>query len=326
MPRYCFMSEAIEWVAFGRVPQSQNHLTEKPNAMNDYRFDWKEMPDNFQPSFEFPWFDPLEFESLGVALPEGYAEAAENCYMEDANNLASRIAEYEAKEDVFVEGDDGTPFNLYQKLAQDCLKTLIDLREQLVLVKAVNEKFQPHFEVACAKLFQLIALGEIDCEAINLDRWERLSDAGLYQRAARFDQVPPTAFSLGLEWSENEIFIKGKKHVSLRVDTQDILDHRATLLRSGNPIEIERFGAFYVSSNRGRTSRRNKRGRRSVVDWQILNDHLSDMFRSASLPEGKENCIYEIIAYAEKELGKAPSRTAVQRNMGKALDALYAQN
>ncbi len=326
LPPYCFMSEAIEWIAFGRVPQMQHHLTDKLNEMIDYRFSWKDMPDNFQPTFEHPWFDPLEFESLAIPLPEGYAEAAENCFMEDADNLSTRIAEYEAKDNIFVEHDDGSTINFYQKLAGDCRQTLAGLREQMILVDEVRSRFQPHFEVACAKLFQLVAVGEIGAQAINMERWERLVDEDEIEKAATFKDVPSRAFSLNLDWPENEIVVDGINHVALRVKTQDILDHRAILLQPGKPVEVERFGAFYLSSNLGRTNRRKKRGRRSIVDWQTLKDHLSKIARSEMLPEGKENCIYELIVFAEKELGKAPSRTAVQRNMGAELDALYAQN
>ena len=82
LPPYCFMSEAVEWIAFGRVPQMQHYSAHKTDEILDYRFYWREMPDNFQPGFEFPWFDRLEFESLGIPMVEGYSEAAEKCFNE----------------------------------------------------------------------------------------------------------------------------------------------------------------------------------------------------------------------------------------------------
>ena len=193
------------------------------------------------------------------------------------------------------------------------------------LVDQAESKFRPHFDIACAKLFQLLASRKITAQAINFKRWEKLVDADEYEKAARFECVPPEAFSLSLDWTQNEILIDGVKHVALRIKTQDILDHRSLLLQPGSPITVERFGAFYLSSNVGRTIRKNKLGRRNVIDWQVLKVHLSELALTQTVPDGKESCIYELIAYAEKELGKSPSRTAVQRNMGEELDAIYAR-
>lgn len=323
LPPYCFVSEVIEWMAFGRVPQMQHHLTNKINEMIDYRFTWKEMPENFEPSYVFPWFDPLEFDSLGITMPDGYIEAAENCYLEDADSLSSRIAEYAAKDDVLIENEDGTSFYLYRKMADDCRRSLTELAEQMHLVQQVDNKFRPYFEVACAKLFQLLVRDEMKAEAVDLERWERFVDDDKYEKAGHFKAIPCDAFTLSRDWSKNEISVDGIKHVALRVRTQDVLDHRANLLQTGRPFEVERFGAFYASSLLPRNNRRNKRGRRTVIEWQAIGDQLSKMKSDGLLPAGKESCIYALIVFAENELGKAPSRSAVQRNLRQELDALY---
>jgi len=104
------------------------------------------------------------------------------------------------------------------------------------------------------------------------------------------------------------------------------LNNRSLLLQSGNPLTVERFGAFYQSKHVGRSSYQAKRGRRSEIDWERLKGRLSEMLTEGSVPDGKESCIYEIIVFAEKELGKTPSRTAVQRNLSAELDAIYARN
>ena len=91
------MSEIVEWIAFGRVPQMQYHFVNETDEILDYRLDWRGMPDNFYPSFEFPWFDPLEFESLGIPMVEGYLEAAEKCVYESVSDLPRLIKEYEKK-------------------------------------------------------------------------------------------------------------------------------------------------------------------------------------------------------------------------------------
>ena len=326
LPPYCFMSEAVEWIAFGRVPQMQHESDSYTDEIIDARFYWREMPDNFQPQFEYPWFDRLEFESLSIPITETYFKAVEECFFESVADLPARIANYEAEGSRIVEHKDGTTFDLNGSILADARATFTRLGPMQQVVDQVELLFKPYADVAYAKLFQLLALGQISCESLSLKRWERLYNKGKYQDAARFDKVPVTAISLGLDWAKNEIEINGKQHVALRINTKDILDHRSTLLQSGKSVSVERFGAFYTSSNTGRTNRASKLGRRSVVDWYLLKTHLSEMASAGNLPEGKESCIYELIAFAERELGRGPSRTAVQRNLGSELDALYARN
>lgn len=326
LPPFCFLSEAVEWVAFGRVPQMQHHSDGSTDESVDYRFFWREMPDNFQPSFEYPWFDRLEFESLGVPFPEDYFRAAEKCAFVSVDGLPKKIAEYEANEPSFVEGNDGSTFDLWKKLADDLREELGELRPLQELVDTVESGFRPHREIAWAKLFQLLIKGEIQSQAIESERWSQLADKGDYKAAAKFEDIPPDAFSLYFDWMENEIVVKGRRHVALRVKTADILKHRSSLLQSGKSITVERFGAFYISGNASRSSVRSKRGRKTVVDWSKMKSHLKQLSLSNELPDGKESCIYALISFAEKELGRSPSRTAVQRNMESDLDALYAQN
>lgn len=324
LPPFCFMSEAVEWVAFGRVPQFQYHEDSSTDEVFDYRFYWREMPDNFQPRTEYPWFDPIEFESLGVSVNEDYFRAAEKCAFEDLDRSPSQIAEYEAREPVFLEEE--PTVNIWQRVADEYRKKLTELRPLQNLVDSVEAGFKPYQEIACAKLFQLLVQGEVLSQAINIDRWERLAEDDDRELAATFEDVPSEAYSLNHDWMGNEIFFDELRHVALRVKTADILKHRSFLLRAGKSISVQRFGAFYMSDNVGRTNLQAKRGRRAIVDWSAISAHLSGLEARNELPEGKENCIYELISFAERELGKAPSRTAVQRNMAVHLDAIYAQS
>ena len=106
LPPYCFMSEALEWIAYGRVPRMYHHVDEKTDEVVDYRFHWREMPDNFQQSDDYPWFDRLEFESLEILMPDGYPKAAEKCYMEDVRDLPRRISEYKEKGPIYLTSRD----------------------------------------------------------------------------------------------------------------------------------------------------------------------------------------------------------------------------
>lgn len=326
LPPYCFLSEAVEWIAFGRVPQMQHELDHYSDETIDVRFYWREMPDNFQPQFEYPWFDRLEFESLDIPISEAYFDAVEKCFMESVRDIPERIAEYESKEKLLIKKDDGSTLDFYQQQITDARAKLAELGPLQSMVDQIEAQFKPHYDVACAKLFQFLVLGEITCQSLNMERWERLVEEDKYQEAAQFDDIPPTEFSLGMDWAKNEIQLGGARHGALRVSIKDILDNRSTLLQSGKPLSVERFGAFYKSSNAGRTNKRAKVGRRTVINWDALKIRLKEMSNNGTLPERKENCIYELIVFSEAELGKGPSRTAVQRNLGLELDALYAQN
>jgi hypothetical protein len=326
LPPYCFLSEAVEWIAFGRVPEMQYHSDGSTDEAVDCRFYWREMPDNFQPSMEYPWFDLLEFESLGVPVEEEYFAAAEKCAFEYVHSLPKQIVDYEMREPTLIESDDGTTFNLWKKVASDARVKLGELGPLQEFVDLVEAGFRPHRDIACAKLFQLLVKGDIQSQAIDNDRWDQLVDDGDYEAAARFEDVPPDAYSLDFDWMGNEVSVAGRKYVALRVKTADLLKHRSFLLQTGKSITVERFGAYYVSGNTGRSSHRAKRGRRTVVEWPLMKTHLRQLAKSNELPVGKESCIYALIAFAEKELGKSPSRTSVQRNMGEDLNAIYAQN
>jgi len=44
---------------------------------------------------------------------------------------------------------------------------------------------------------------------------------------------------------------------------------------------------------------------------------------NGTLPRTKESCIYSLIAFSEKSLGKSPSRSSVQRNLDHELRLIY---
>ena len=117
LPTYCFVSEAVEWMAVGRVPQAHWIEEAKTYQQVEYRFYWREMPDNFEPSSAYAWFDRFEFESLGIPVDENYFPAAERCAGEYVWDLPRLISDYESKEPAIVEGDDGSTFNIWKHLA-----------------------------------------------------------------------------------------------------------------------------------------------------------------------------------------------------------------
>lgn len=291
----------------------------------EYRFCWREMPDNFEPSYVYPWFERAEFEDLGIPIVEEYFEAAQKCFAEDVQHLPERILEYENKETAIIEREDGTTFDLWQSQIDAYRKTLAELGHLQALVDQVEEQFRSPYEVAWAKMFQLLARGEIECTAIDLERWESLADEGMYEEAAKFEKINPSSFALNFDWSQNRFEVKDRKFVALRVRTDEILKYRNFLLPKGKAMTLERFGAFFITKGADKPVPRQRRGRPHELNWDEIKNHLSNIIQENSIPVTKESCIYELIAYAEKKFGKSPSRSSVQRNLSAELSLIYAQ-
>ncbi len=325
LPEFCFLSEAIEWVALGRVPQAQWMLDKDTYEQIDYRFYWQEMPDNFDAAYEYPWYDLAEFEDLGIPVNEEYFPAAEACCGENVRKLPERISEYEGRKPSFIVDDDGSSFDPMQNLVAEMRIKMKKLEPLQDLVDAVEAQFTRFYEIAWAKIFQLLASQDIIAEAINFRQWDKLAEIDEYEKAGVFAPLKSENFKLGFDWSQNELAVNGEEYVAIRVRTSDILNNRGLLLNRGKKTEIERFGMFFQTSESSLPRMRRKRGRPFTVDWNLLAIYLDELAQGNRIPLSKENCIYELIAYAEREMGKTLSRTSVQRHLGKAMDNIYAQ-
>jgi hypothetical protein len=147
------------------------------------------MPDNFEPTIVYPWFDRGEFDYLDIPIVEDYFSAAQKCYGESVHDLPARIAEYESKEDLVYVGEDGKARSLYQGLADDYRLKLKELLPLQRIVDSTESHFWRFYEIAWAKLFQLLATGDIECSGIDLERWERLLNDDKREEAGQFQQL-----------------------------------------------------------------------------------------------------------------------------------------
>jgi hypothetical protein len=323
LPIYCFLSEAVEWAAVGRVPQVQWDVDSKSDEPVEHRFYWREMPDNFEPNFVYPWFDRGEFDYLGIQIVEDYFFAAQKCYGEFVHDLPSRIAEFESKEDLLYEDEDGKTRNVHQGLAGDYRQRLEELLPLQEIVDRTESSFWRFYEIAWAKLFQLLAAGEIECSGVDLERWERLCEDDKYEEAGQFQKLDPALIPLVFNWRQNRLEAGDLKWASLRIKTADVIKHRASLLRLGQVASVERLGAGFVLKHSESAPARRRRGRPQEVDWGELKLHLGGLIENGTLPQTKESCIYSLIAFSEKSLGKSPSRSSVQRNLDHELRLIY---
>lgn len=76
------------------MPEAQWTEDKKSYDQVEYRFYWREMSDNFEPSYVNPWFERSEFEDLGIPIVEEYFAAAQKCFDEDLRHLPERILEF----------------------------------------------------------------------------------------------------------------------------------------------------------------------------------------------------------------------------------------
>ena len=326
LPEYCFLSEAIEWIALGRVPEAQWIADNKTDKCVEYRFYWREMPDNFEPTFFAPWFEENEFVDLGIPQPEGYAEAAERCFNEGFDYLRDTIKLQEAMQlKAQAESHDAETLKEYAENISKKRKIFEELKPLDAMVRNAEAQFDSFYELAWAKMFQLILQNDIQVQGINFENWERFADEDQHEKAAEFVEIDPKDFRIGLDWRQNEIIAEGIKYVALRVSTKQILENRASLLSKGKKFSVERMGAFFQIHNGSPSQPRKQRGRSFIVDWLQVSDFLDKLQKEGRVPNNKESCIYEIIAFIETEFHRQASRTSVQRNLGKKMDAIFAQ-
>ena len=305
----------------GRVPAAQIILEDKTYRPIDARFYWREMPDNFEPSEVFPWFDRNEFLSLGIDVPEDYFRAAEIYWEEGLSDLPSRIEEYEARTEVIIEGENGENFSLWKKMAEDYRATLQKFSAEKTIFEDVEKQFDRFLEVGWSKLFQLVHAGEVTIQAIELARWERLVDEDDYEAAASFENLQLDDVKLSFDWRNNRTDIASREYVATRVTTAEIVSRLNDLIPNWVDIPTQRFGAFHrVYATQKSVF---KRGRPPVVDWEMVRAKLQTMHAHNALPDNKESCIFHLVAYCEKDLGRKVSRSSVQRHIGEELKKFY---
>lgn len=326
IPEYCYLSEAVEWVALGRVPEADLIEHRKTYHRVEARFYWTEMPEDFEDQRNLPWFDRAECESLGITIPENYDEIVERCYMNQVDHIEEEIAKFRFwSKDSNIEGSEVG----WSSLIDQSLATLRELQPYRNTIDQINTEGARFFDLAWAKLFQLIFESKLGVEAINFQEWDKFayeeSTREEFEKAAVYKPVHSKYFNVGFAWTKNEVLTPEGRLVALRVPTAAILENQDFLLNRGKELKVERFGMHYHSSDISVNQKRSSVGRPFSMDWGVLSEHLGRLVAEGKKPPSKESCIYELIFIAQREFGKNISRTSVQRNLGKMLNSIYAQ-
>lgn len=332
LPEFCFLSEAVEFLTLGRVPEI--NWSNEPIKVGtpfgsryegvDDRFDWRGLPDNSEPShYGFEILDEEDFYFLNIPYPKGYVEAAESVLFGDISDAKltvkmwgkDRISNYEKE----------TQEELIQKVihAKSFLK---EQDESIRLYKKTHKDLEVFFERSWAIIFDKIQSEQITVFGIDETVWDELAEKGEYEKAAETLEIPKEAVRLGHDYRQNQFSYSGQTFIAARVSTKSIVDiflNAASLTKLN---EVEKWGQFIsLRDDSGIQSQQLRRGTRSKIDWQALREFLAANNQKGLIPEKKEACIAEVIEFAQNKLKRKVGRSTVQRQLKPELDKLYAQ-
>ncbi|MEQ9695940.1 hypothetical protein [Shimia sp. SDUM112013] len=334
LSEWCFLSEAILFIAFGKAPEVEWFGVPVPDENGrlvgvESRFHWQGMPDNFEnDTFDFDFFDPEDFSAVGIDMPENYIHAASSILWGEIHDAYSEV-EFHNK--YF----DRLDFELADKEEQlrkfEKAKAVIrDAGPLEVLFEKTNALFEVHLERVWAQLFSRIHSGDIVVEAVHFERWDELAEADRYELAGEFTKVPKEAFRVAHDFKQDEVFFDGKTYVATRVRVEQLLDFAGNHFQLGETLTAKSFGHLLIldsdaSLGKFLGSTRRPRGAPPALDWATMEAQLEKMHKLGSMPMKKEACIQELMEYAHKKLGRRVGRSSVQRRLKNTLDRYYTR-
>lgn len=332
---WCYLSEAIELLAFGKVPEAEYLEDSKFDDMGraigtDRRFHWAAMPDNFETSWPpFDVYDPDDFRAAGIDMPEGYMQAAISIVFGDIADAYRTVEYYEHHREIKKRYDTGIFDDLDEnhKAAKEIIKNAGPVE---ILYEETQKKFDMYLDTIWAKVFSAIQTGAITVEAVDTEKWNRTVESEGYENAGVFVPVPPQAFMLKHDYSQSAVSFDGVEFAATRVRVGQVADFLQTPFTAGEEISARLFGqtVFVNADSRGialEPAKKRKRGAPPAVDWDRMAQKLRELEQDGTLPEKKEACIQELIDYSERVLGRRVGRTTVQSSMREHLDRLYAR-
>lgn len=322
LPKYCFLIEAVLFLALRRVPQQEYALDGDGPDCNgldchsDARFIWDNLPNGLNPDYE-P-FSTKEFEALGLNIPEDYFAVSDSIDFGPISSARSLITFLSEKENT----SESEIFSTLTEEAESSRRILEQNADSIKRVERTNELFEPHIERAWAKLFELVHQEKIQLS--GLLRSEFYKDEGS-EGELKFQDIDPAYVGIGDDFRSNEIGGSPESlYIAVRVDTEKAIGELLPLC-SHNEVKrnIAEFGDGFVEPEERPTKKR--RGAPHSLNWETLEFFLMELHRSGDFPEKKEACIAEVQQYAEEKLGKTISRSSVQRNLSTQFDRFYAQ-
>lgn len=326
---YCFISEAVEFLALGRVPEylwtGIPEVDADGNVSGpDGRFHWKEMPDNFEPSdIPFEHFELQEFDLAGIEKDEEYFKAVESV-------LNGKLSD--AKSTIEVWGENLGKYNLDDETMKDIRSDLEAARKTVEtegylekIFHQTNDKFSIHLEKAWGIIFALVQSEILTVEAVDLNRWEKMVDEdGDYMEAGEFVDVSPLAFRIGHDFKQNTVEFEGTSYVATRVRTEGLFNSVRSNAAFAPQCLAQKFGQCLIMEA-GTPQALRRRGAPNAVDWVIVAQHLQSLVSSGALPVKKESGIQELIDFSIAKFGRRLGRSTIQFRLKEQLNEAYAR-
>lgn len=329
LAEYCFLSEAVEFLALGRPPERQQSYYPPMDREGNYIFDvdarfyWRDMPDNFEPSsqYAYEYFDQDEFELCGIDAPTNYFETAESFHF---GEISDAIMSIETTKNPFL-ADIGSEVRAeMEERAALARKFLERSKGEIREFHETNAKFKRFIEAAWAKLFEAIQRELVEVEAINFDSWENLANDGEYERAAQFEKLAPEAIKIGHDYTQNTLEFGSKNFVATRVKTDPIEKLFETCISMQKIGTARRIGQTIISATGDQRSRP-KRGASEAVDWEQVREHIVKLAQADQLPRKKEACIQLAIEFCQRKFARRVGRSTVQSQLKPLLQSLRYQ-
>ena len=94
-PKYCLLTEAVQFLALGRVPEAhwKFESTGPDSKDRDARFTWDSLPDYLANSLD--WLFLHDFEHAGISMPHNYPEIVESYHVGEIADALTTIEVYE---------------------------------------------------------------------------------------------------------------------------------------------------------------------------------------------------------------------------------------
>jgi len=356
LPEYCFLSELVEWLAMGRVPEASYALNEKGSVCGevvriDDRFAAQQMPENFN-----NWWRGLnllctadELALMGIPQPAGYEEAIE--FMSgmnaettrEVNHLVGDFAgsfDFTEKEIERLKSSNADPehIEVYKSRLHLLRDTRANIDRFVPTINSVHPSVTQQLDRAWTVVFGAILDNRIQLEGIFWEPWNTdlahtfdlgHSSEGLTLDEVRdrlpFETLPTPKIQLRLPWFLNQTGGELDDYFNLRVKTSamDDLEPLFSQNKGGvqkNPNYIS-DAKTVLKGSIGKT-----RGRPSACPWVKVEDELYKLLASGEEFPNK-TAVYHCaspIAKALSKHGVAPSDKTVKNNLTDVAGKLVA--
>lgn len=328
IPEHCYLSEFVEWIALGRLPEFI-HSKNTPRINNDVdlRFDPENMPENFKISSKFfDCFSKDECLLHGIEYDDEYAECAryvwEHCA---ASQFGCEFETPNVRRDSISLGFEEN----HEKFMEEHGHALETFGRKWDYVEKKKDTYSRILEKAWGTVHHHIHSGNLQVEGMRWRDWNEISkpisdlNGAEISKLVPFKPIPPSEITLSLPWETNETE-HDNGYFNLRVNTKYL--EEISPLASFGQVSVTRIGGTYVYNEEHSppTSEASKRpGRKQMCNWDKVRSWFISAHVNKETPPNKDSAVQFVIAMVEKEYSKEPARTTVLDQMKDVFKLAY---